>query len=64
LIRNKWTVLSKSQIEEHIWERESNLWSDVVRSHIQILRSKIDKWFDTPIIKTVHGMGYTIEITK
>lgn len=64
LMRNQWTVLSKTQIEEHIWEREANLWSDVVRSHIQLLRAKIDKGFDVPIIKTVHGMGYTIENEK
>jgi len=61
LMRNSGTVLSKSQIEEHVWERNADLWSDVVRSHIQILRTKIDKWFKTPLIKTVHGMWYTIE---
>ena len=60
LLRNNWKVLSKSEIEEHIWDMNADLWSDVVRSHIQILRSKIDKDFPKKLIKTAHGMWYTI----
>lgn len=60
LMRNQGRILSKSEIEEHIWDRNADLWSDVVRSHIQILRSKIDKHFDKKLIHTVHSMGYTI----
>lgn len=59
-MRNKGKVLSKAEIEEHIWDRNAELWSDVVRSHIQVLRSKIDKDFEPKLIRTVHSMGYTI----
>jgi DNA-binding response OmpR family regulator len=34
----------------------AELWSDVVRSHIQILRSKVDKDFSVKLIKTAHSM--------
>lgn len=64
LMRNKGSVLSKSEIEEHIWDMNADLWSDVVRSHIQILRTKIDKDFDKKLIRTVHSMGYTITDEK
>ena len=60
LMRNRGRVLSKSEIEEHIWDINAELWSDVVRSHIQVLRSKIDRDFEKKLIKTIHGMGYTI----
>jgi DNA-binding response OmpR family regulator len=29
--------------------------------HIKYLRDKIDKPFDRPLIKTVHGVGYKID---
>ena len=60
LMRNKGRILSKSEIEEHIWDRNADLWSDVVRSHIQILRSKVDRDFDQKLIRTIHSMGYMI----
>ncbi|MDD5377152.1 MAG: response regulator transcription factor [Candidatus Gracilibacteria bacterium] len=60
LMRNKGRILSKSEIEEHIWDMNAELWSDVVRSHIQMLRSKVDKDFEKKLIRTVHSMGYTI----
>ncbi len=60
LMRNKGNILSKPEIEEHIWDRNAELWSDVVRSHMQILRSKVDKDFEKKLIKTIHSMGYMI----
>jgi DNA-binding response OmpR family regulator len=61
LMRSAGKVLSKSDIEAHVWDAQAELWSDVVRSHIQKLREKIDKGHKTKLIRTVHGMGYTID---
>jgi DNA-binding response OmpR family regulator len=60
LMRNKWNVLSKQEIEEQLWDMNAELWSDVVRSHIQIIRTKIDKDFPKKLIKTFHSMWYSI----
>lgn len=60
LMRNKWKVISKQEIEEQLWDMNAELWSDVVRSHIQILRSKVDKDFSVKLIKTAHSMWYSI----
>lgn len=62
LMRNQGKVISKQELEEHVWNSRAELWSDVVRSHIQTLRAKIDTPFSKPLIKTIHGMGYTIEV--
>jgi DNA-binding response OmpR family regulator len=35
--------------------------SDSLRSHIHLLRQTIDKPFDTPLIHTVHGIGYCLK---
>lgn len=61
LMKNCGRVVSKSEIEEHVWGSNANLWSDVVRSHIQTLRSKVDWPFEKKLIKTFHGMWYTID---
>ncbi|MBI5422219.1 response regulator transcription factor, partial [Candidatus Peregrinibacteria bacterium] len=60
LMRNPERVIPKTELEESLWDAQSELWSDVVRSHIQKLREKVDKGFDKPLIQTVHGMGYKI----
>ncbi len=60
LMRNKDRILSKAEIEAHLWDAHADLWSDVVRSHIQKLREKVDGNEDTKLIRTVHGRGYCI----
>ncbi len=58
LMRNENRVVSKAEIEAHIWDASAELWSDVVRSHMQKLREKVDKDFETKLIHTAHGTGY------
>ena len=60
LMRNKDRVVSKAEIEAHVWDAHAELWSDVVRSHVQKLREKVDRGFDRRLIQTLRGMGYTI----
>ena len=60
LMRNKDRVVSKAEIEAHIWDASAELWSDVVRSHMQKLREKVDRDFPKQLIRTVHGTGYRI----
>jgi DNA-binding response OmpR family regulator len=64
LMRNEGRVLSKSEIEESVWDRDAELWSDVVRSHMQMLRAKVDTPFKEPLIRNVRGMGYVMERPK
>lgn len=60
LMRNNNRVVSKAEIEAHIWDASADLWSDVVRSHMQKLREKVDKGYPKQLIRTVHGTGYRI----
>src|SRR3990167_6443319 len=60
LMRNADRVLTRAEIEEHVWDRNAELWSDVIRSHIKTLRAKIDKGHKTKLIRTIHGVGYKI----
>jgi len=54
-------VVSRSQLTQQLWGDEPTE-SDAMRSHIYQLRSAVDKPFSYPIIKTVHGVGFVLDI--
>jgi DNA-binding response OmpR family regulator len=58
LIRNKGQLLSRNQILEHAWDRNADIFSNIVNTHIKNLRKKIGK--NGGIIETVYGSGYRI----
>jgi len=54
-------VISRTRIMEHVWQKAFDTTTNVVDVHINHLRSKIEKGFDSPIIQTIRGMGYMIK---
>ena len=54
-------VVSRSMLTQKIWGDEPTE-SDAMRSHIYQLRNILDKPFEYPILKTVHGVGFTLEV--
>ncbi len=57
LMTNIGRVISKSQIEDHIYDWDSgDIESNTIEVHISSLRRKLDKDF----IKTIRGVGYII----
>lgn len=52
-------VISKERLTELLWD-EFSPESDVLRSHLYLLRKVVDKPFDEPLIKTVPGVGITL----
>lgn len=61
MLRNKGTVLSRSRIEEHVWNYDFDGGSNVVDVYMRYLRKKIDAPFQKKLIHTVRGIGYTIK---
>lgn len=61
LARNAGTVVSRNQLSEHVWDMNFEPTSNVVDVYIGYLRSKIDKGFDEPMIRTVRGHGYMLD---
>ncbi len=60
MMYNKGVVLSRSRIEDHIWDYSYVGGTNVVDVYIGYLRQKIDKDFDKKLIKTKRGMGYLL----
>jgi DNA-binding response OmpR family regulator len=59
LLQNKGRILTRSMIFDNVWETEG--WPNSIDVHIKHLRDKIDRPFDTPLIETAHGVGYSIK---
>ncbi|MGK0370548.1 MAG: DNA-binding response OmpR family regulator [Glaciecola sp.] len=54
-------VLSRSKLSQKLWGDEPTE-SDALRSHIYQLRNILDKTFDYPMIKTIHGIGFVLNV--
>jgi len=64
LMENKKRVVPKHELLKYIWWHNNDIWSDVIRSHIQILRTKINKGFSYDPIKTIRWVGFKFECEK
>ncbi len=61
LLRRKGRVQTRTMLLEAIWDISFDPMTNVVETHISRLRAKVDKPFDTELIKTVRGAGYRID---
>ena len=60
LIRNKGRVLSRQQIEEHVWSYDYEGASNMVDVYIRNLRRKLDDGRAVKLIHTVRYAGYVL----
>lgn len=58
------TVVSRKALTRYAWDGNEDNWTNTVDVHIKHLRDKVDRPFDSPMIKTVHGIGYRLEVPK
>ncbi|MFQ5492629.1 MAG: response regulator transcription factor [Candidatus Dojkabacteria bacterium] len=58
LLRSKGKIVSAEELLEHAWDREADMFSDTVKTHIKTIRKKIDP--QRNILKTVRGKGYQL----
>ncbi len=61
LLTNKGLVLTRDQIIEHVWGYDFVGDSNVLDVYIRYLRNKIDYPYETELIHTVRGVGYTLK---
>jgi DNA-binding response OmpR family regulator len=59
--RNPGSVLSRTQLSEHVWDVNFEPTSNVVDVYVGYLRSKLDKVIGKSLIRTVRGHGYMLE---
>ncbi|MDR1423229.1 MAG: response regulator transcription factor [Azoarcus sp.] len=59
LMQKSPAVVRRETLEEALWGEDCPD-SDSLRSHIHQLRQALDKPFETPLLHTVHGIGYRL----
>jgi DNA-binding response OmpR family regulator len=61
LARRQGAVVSRADIERHIYDGTAELMSNVVDSAICGLRKKIDLPGEPSLVQTRRGMGYVLQ---
>lgn len=61
LMRNAGQVLTKTMIEQHVWNYDFDSGTNLVEVHLSHLRAKVDRGFHPPLIDTVRGIGYLLK---
>lgn len=62
LARNEGYVISRGMIMEHVWDQDSDPFSNTIEAHILNLRKKLGR-LGHQLIHTVPGRGYKVEAT-
>ncbi len=59
LMRHQGSVLSRTQLLQHVWGRSYTGQAQVVETYVSYLRRKLHR-FGPPLIHTRRGVGYTL----
>ncbi len=60
LARHAGQVLTRTMILEHVWDMNQDPMTNVLETHINRLRKKVDHGFPMALIHTVRGVGYVL----
>lgn len=60
LVRHAGRVVSKTEIQAHVWDFDFDPQTNVVEVLVHRLRQKVDHGFEPALIHTVRGMGYAL----
>lgn len=60
LARNRGRPVSRATLLDYAWDGTKDTWNNTVDVHIKLLRDKIDKPFNSRLIRSAYGIGYVI----
>jgi DNA-binding response OmpR family regulator len=61
LANNRGRAVTRNMILDHVWDTTKESWHNTVDVHIKYLRDKVDRPFESPLIKTAYGVGYMVD---
>jgi DNA-binding response OmpR family regulator len=64
LLRHPLRVFSRDQLLDLVWGSERDVGYSAVETYISYLRSKIDQGFDSRLIQTHRGAGYSLRLAS
>ena len=63
LMLNEGQLVTRTMLLEKIWGYRFDPKTSLVQTHLSRLRAKVDRPFDTELIRTVRGAGYVLSAT-
>lgn len=57
-------VMSRALLFNKAWDSADTTWTNTIDVHVNYLRNKIDRPFNSSSIETVHGLGYRLVDTS
>lgn len=64
LMRRHGEVLSRTVLAEQVWDLHFDSETNVIDVAVRRLRAKLDEGFDKPLLHTVRGIGYVLEVRE
>ncbi len=65
LMKHKGSVVSRGMIMEHVWNADSDPFSNTIEAHILNVRKKVDNVSSKQkLIHTIPGRGYKVDFTR
>lgn len=61
LMKNAGQVVTRTMLLENVWDYHFDPQTNVIDVHVSRLRSKIERDFEQPLLRTVRGAGYMIK---
>jgi two-component system OmpR family response regulator len=61
-MRHSGQVVTRTMLLEKVWDFHFDPHTNVVETHMSRLRAKMDKPFETSLIHTVRGAGYSMHV--
>ena len=63
LARHPREVVTRTQLLEHVWDEHYEGSTNIIDVYVSYLRKKLELPFGRPLIRTVRGVGYTLNET-
>lgn len=61
LMRNSGRVVSREELLSHVWGSDGKMAANTIDAHIKNLRKKVDGGHEKKLIRTIRGVGYSIQ---
>ena len=64
LMRSSGELVSRTRLTERVWDEASEVLDNLVDVHVSHLRRKLERGGGPPLIQTVRGLGYRLDLTS
>lgn len=62
MVRRAGQTVTRTMLLEGLWSYDFDTRTNIIDAHVSRLRAKIDRGFDKPLLRTLRGVGYVIDV--